>query len=100
MDLNIRNIDSSLVKGLKIEAVEHGVTLRALVIQKLSSKEMRAPNHRVSPVRDDAQVPRPAGREPVATERPVCPRCGHFRHWHGGFAGACQFEGCLCEGMT
>lgn len=38
MDLNIRNIDETLVTKLKHEALDTGVTLRELVIGKLGGE--------------------------------------------------------------
>jgi hypothetical protein len=35
MDLNIRNVDGELVRGLKVEALTLGLTLRELCIRKL-----------------------------------------------------------------
>lgn len=48
----------------------------------------------------------PGGSAGFSSEERSVPRragadcgCGHARHEHGGFGGACQHEGCLCLGV-
>jgi hypothetical protein len=66
MDLNIRNVEIGLVRKLKAEAAVTGVTLRELVIGKLSPKESNGRDRGVQNVSGGDPVLSDGGRESSA----------------------------------
>jgi hypothetical protein len=103
-DLNIRDVDPELLKRLKTEAVERGVTLKELAVEKLSAagpKEGVEIHHRVPYVSRDRKVRSDEGRESVPDKPLAATRCSYCRHGksaHRGTLGCCTETGCNCGG--
>lgn len=108
-DLNLRGIDEEVVKSLKREAVERGVSMKEVAVERLrgcSPKESDGGGSNKSNV-PRVRAVRPAeGREPDAAKpvardahRMACAECGHRKHKHGGHNGCCQEERCMCGGF-
>jgi len=121
-DLNIRGVDAELIARLKVEAAGCKITLRELVLGKLSPREANGDSgdHRVSDVPRDGAVRANGGRKPAARRvsagveagsatlgkppitlpsRAVCVNCEHGKSMHRGHGTACQEANCRCGGF-